>query len=384
MPEKAISFGAIDAILNKTRKAKRQPPKPEYTPPKNRSTHTIENPKLKKVCSECHETKQIHLFNVSGTGKRHKAYCKKCEALLINPKKMGIAIKNEKEETPKQEIKEVKEKPKQKEKDKMAAPKQIEGCKSLPKQKKSELQNVFTATDYFMHVVVPHTLKNKNCFTIAEIRESFKLEMDAGKAYHKVYKILMELVKLDYLKYAKVAGSANKYYIPGAEVSKLLKEKNITQKQAKQLKPGIEKPVIKKEEEEPAFIKNKMKPKKKKKPTKVDLTRQLSVVYNRKVIDEMEAIAEERHINLSKLMRMAVMDFLENQGKTRFKDGLIELMARFAKVIEIKVNENGMKTVIVECKTSIDMFELYNLLPPKQQKTVRNLPRKNEIEFEWG
>lgn len=395
MPKKGLSFGAINKVLDKTRQTQRPPPKPTYNPPKNQ---TIENPKLKKKCSECHETKSISLFNISGTGKRHKPYCKKCEALLSNPKKMGKVIEkgNVKEEKitmqelqvktmEKEERKEGRKKAKQQEKDKM--PKQ---------EQKVEIKNIFTATDYFMHVVVPFAIENKNCFTITKIKKDFNLDMDMGKAHHKVYKILMELVKLGYLKYKKVPGDSNKYYIPKNEVIKLVNEKNITKEQAMQIQPIEDKLLTpskgtvikepKKEEppkrKEPIFIQNKKNLKEKKNPTKPGKTKSLSVIYNIKVVEQIEAIAEKKQMDISKVLRIAAAQYIENNDKHRFTDGLVELIARFAKLISIEIKEDGKKEIGVRCKTSKDMFDLYNLLPPEQQKTVKN-PNKRVMIFKW-
>jgi hypothetical protein len=382
MPKEGLSFGAINKILDKTRQTQRKPPKPVHEPKEN---HTIENPKLKKQCSECHETKDIHLFNISETGKRHKPYCKKCEALLINPKKMGTVIEkgNVKEQEVtikelKEEIKVNEERQKKNRKKRKLKPKpQKKKVKDKMPVQKNKTGNIFTATDYFIHSVLPHTIEVKNCFTINEIKPALNLGLTGTKEHSKAYTILKELVKLNYLKVKTIRGKPNKYYIPKSEIDKLIKEKIITKTQAMQIVPV--------KENVPRFLQNKTKRKEtpKPKPKPNENTKQLSVIYNKKIVEQIEAIAEKRQMDLSKVLRIAAAQFIENNDKYRLTDGFIELIARFAKDIAIEIKEDGKKEIGVKCKSSKDMFELYSLLPPEQQKTVRN-PHKNIIIFKWG
>jgi Fe2+ or Zn2+ uptake regulation protein len=219
----------IKKVLNKTNTGKREDRIDSF---QKISSNTIENPELEKVCSECGEKKSINLFNISESGKRHKAYCKRCEVTINNPKKAPKILKQaDPEHKPLIDFKEL-----------------PIGLKRAVKvyngeEEKKVSRNIFDTTTNFNEIIKPYIEKNQDGFTVKEILPVFNLP-DKSKEYNQVYRILKELVNLKFLRVEKVKGKPNRYFLDDSEAEEIKKE--------------------------PVFLKNKKKPKKiVKKPKKI-------------------------------------------------------------------------------------------------------------------
>jgi hypothetical protein len=240
MPKEVFTdFKRVRKILDKTKRH----PREEKLEIKNKS-HTIESPNIQKVCSECNEKKPIYLFNVSESGKRHKPYCKKCETLLNNPKKQGKVVKKGEVKEQKVSMVELRAEIRRNEDIQKKAKKERKKNKIKQKEKgeimeaKKTNKNIFTATDYFIHTILPYIIKTKNCFTIRQIKPEFKLKINGTKEHGAVYRVLEELVNLEYLHVRKEGGGkANRYYIPRKEIGNLIREGHLTKEQTALVQP---------------------------------------------------------------------------------------------------------------------------------------------------